>query len=226
MQRERCAHRRRRRRRSRCPSSSLTRALAPSLCLSACLLTPIAPLFYAAQVSYEEGQALADSRNIPFIECSAKENINVTEVFTTLIREIERDNGTLDAEVRAWARVPILPPPLARSVALSPSRPVARAGHIASTHLTFAPSFALRMQTARLLAFQAPSLFASRSSLLAPCRVPWRCLCGSACGAVVIVVVVVRLCVYTFVCVHLLDLTRRSKNPSNGRRAEICCVVH
>mmetsp|Transcript_27090 Transcript_27090/g.72985 ORF Transcript_27090/g.72985 Transcript_27090/m.72985 type:complete len:107 (-) Transcript_27090:148-468(-) len=98
MQRERCAHRRRRRRRSRCPSSSLTRALAPSLCLSACLLTPIAPLFYAAQVSYEEGQALADSRNIPFIECSAKENINVTEVFTTLIREIERDNGTLDAE--------------------------------------------------------------------------------------------------------------------------------
>mmetsp|Transcript_27085 Transcript_27085/g.72956 ORF Transcript_27085/g.72956 Transcript_27085/m.72956 type:complete len:216 (-) Transcript_27085:148-795(-) len=49
-------------------------------------------------VSYEEGQALADSRNIPFIECSAKENINVTEVFTTLIREIERDNGTLDAE--------------------------------------------------------------------------------------------------------------------------------
>jgi len=55
-------------------------------------------------VSYEEGQALADSRNIPFIECSAKENINVTEVFTTLIREIERDNGTLDAEVRAASK--------------------------------------------------------------------------------------------------------------------------
>lgn len=50
------------------------------------------------QVAYDEGQALADSRNIPFIECSSKENINVTEVFTTLIREIERENGTLDSE--------------------------------------------------------------------------------------------------------------------------------
>jgi len=50
------------------------------------------------QVTYEEGQALADSRHIPYLECSAKENLNVTEVFTTLIREIERDNGSLDSE--------------------------------------------------------------------------------------------------------------------------------
>ena len=47
------------------------------------------------QVSYEEGQALARRWNVPFVECSAKEDINVGEVFRTLVREIERDNGLL-----------------------------------------------------------------------------------------------------------------------------------
>jgi len=129
-------------------------------------------------VSYEEGQALADSRNIPFIECSAKENINVTEVFTTLIREIERDNGTLDAEVRAWARVPILPPPLARSVALSPCRTCApHCEHAFDIRSKLRTSDA-DSQTSRL-----PSSFALRFSLLAPRSVPcavavlvWQCL--------------------------------------------------
>ena len=36
----------------------------------------------AVNCETDEGQALADSRNIPFIECSSKENINVTEVRT------------------------------------------------------------------------------------------------------------------------------------------------
>ena len=50
------------------------------------------------EVAHDEGQALADRWNIPFIECSAKESINVSEVFTTLIKEIEKDTGFVDAE--------------------------------------------------------------------------------------------------------------------------------
>ena len=51
------------------------------------------------QVRYEEGQAFADGRGVPFIECSAKGNINVGEVFATLLREIERENGMFEEEV-------------------------------------------------------------------------------------------------------------------------------
>lgn len=50
------------------------------------------------QVSYDEGHALAESRKIPFIECSAKMNHNVNEVFMTLLRLIEKDNGLLEPE--------------------------------------------------------------------------------------------------------------------------------
>lgn len=52
------------------------------------------------EVSYDEAQALADARGIPFVECSAKENMNVSEVFTTLLREVEKENGNLEEEVR------------------------------------------------------------------------------------------------------------------------------
>lgn len=50
------------------------------------------------EVGYEEARALADSRGIPFIECSAKENVNVSEVFTTLLRETEKDSGSMEEE--------------------------------------------------------------------------------------------------------------------------------
>ena len=52
------------------------------------------------EVAFDEGQALADRWNIPFIECSAKEAINVGEVFTTLIKEIEKDTGFLDDQAQ------------------------------------------------------------------------------------------------------------------------------
>ena len=45
------------------------------------------------QVQFEEGQSLADQWGIPFLECSAKQNLNIAEIFTTLMKEIERDNG-------------------------------------------------------------------------------------------------------------------------------------
>ena len=40
------------------------------------------------QVSTEEGKALAQKYNIGFFETSAKENINITEVFEYVVREI------------------------------------------------------------------------------------------------------------------------------------------
>ena len=43
------------------------------------------------KVRYEDGQALADVRGIPFVECSAKSNVNISEVFNTLFRYF--DNG-------------------------------------------------------------------------------------------------------------------------------------
>ena len=49
-------------------------------------------------VEADEGAALAATWNIPFVECSAKESANVAEVFTTLIKEIEKDTGFLDAD--------------------------------------------------------------------------------------------------------------------------------
>ena len=51
------------------------------------------------QVSEGEAKALANEWRIPHLECSAKLNYNITEVFTTLLREIERveNTGLLDA---------------------------------------------------------------------------------------------------------------------------------
>lgn len=42
------------------------------------------------QVSTEQGQALADELGIPFMEVSAKSNINVEKAFFTLASDIKR----------------------------------------------------------------------------------------------------------------------------------------
>ena len=62
------------------------------------------------QVSVEEGEELASKWKCPFIECSAKQNKHIStsilcmnsrltprvvEVFSTLIKEIEKDSGLL-----------------------------------------------------------------------------------------------------------------------------------
>ncbi|TMW57095.1 hypothetical protein Poli38472_003020 [Pythium oligandrum] len=60
------------------------------------LVGSMSDLDKARQVSSEEGQMLARQWECPFVECSAKDNENITEVFTYLIKEIERDSGLLD----------------------------------------------------------------------------------------------------------------------------------
>ena len=47
------------------------------------------------QVSTKEGQTLADTWGVPFIECSGKTGENVREVFHALVKEIEKDGDLL-----------------------------------------------------------------------------------------------------------------------------------
>ena len=60
---------------------------------------------HCSQVSVEEGEQLASQWNCPFLECSAKLNSNVIEVFTTLIKEIERDSGLLATQHNATCTI-------------------------------------------------------------------------------------------------------------------------
>jgi len=46
-------------------------------------------------VNAQDAQNLADSWGIPYIECSSKTGENVAQVFHTLLKEIEKDDGLL-----------------------------------------------------------------------------------------------------------------------------------
>lgn len=56
------------------------------------------------QVSTAEGQALAEQHQIPFLETSAKNGINVDAVFMTLVQDLAQ---------RGMLPVPTVPPPMA-----------------------------------------------------------------------------------------------------------------
>jgi Ras homolog enriched in brain len=47
------------------------------------------------QVASADAQRLADLWKCPYIECSSKSGENVAEVFHTLLKEIEKDDGLL-----------------------------------------------------------------------------------------------------------------------------------
>ncbi|KAL7712835.1 Ras family protein [Entamoeba marina] len=46
------------------------------------------------QVTTEEGEHFADQRGIDFIECSAKENINIDELFDTIVLNVINGNSS------------------------------------------------------------------------------------------------------------------------------------
>ncbi|KAG3068406.1 hypothetical protein JG687_00017336 [Phytophthora cactorum] len=60
---------------------------------------------YYREVTVEEGQTLASNWECPFVECSAKDNENINEVFTYLIKEIERDSGLLEESDEAQCSI-------------------------------------------------------------------------------------------------------------------------
>ena len=47
------------------------------------------------QVSVVDAESLAESWGVPYIECSSKTGENVADVFHTLLKEIEKDDGLL-----------------------------------------------------------------------------------------------------------------------------------
>ncbi|KAG5192042.1 ras family-domain-containing protein [Tribonema minus] len=51
------------------------------------------------QITTQQGQELAREWGVPFMECSAKENINIDAVFKCLIKEVEQaQGGTVEEE--------------------------------------------------------------------------------------------------------------------------------
>ena len=50
------------------------------------------------QVSKAQGEALAEAWGCSYVECSAKSNYGIDEIFVTLLVEIDKDSGLLEAQ--------------------------------------------------------------------------------------------------------------------------------
>ena len=76
-------------------NDSLLNALGDAPDVPRVLVGTMHDLHEQRQVSPQEAQALADSWGVPYLECSSKTGENVADVFHTLLKEIEKDEGLL-----------------------------------------------------------------------------------------------------------------------------------
>lgn len=76
-------------------NESLLNALGDAQDVPRLLVGSMRDLADQRQVSSQAAHALANSWNVPYLECSSKSGENVEEVFHTLMKEIEKDDGLL-----------------------------------------------------------------------------------------------------------------------------------
>jgi len=77
-------------------NDALLNALGDAQDVPRVLVGSMQDLTHQRQVSTQDAQTLAESMRIPYLECSSKTGENVAEVFHTLMKEIERDEGLLN----------------------------------------------------------------------------------------------------------------------------------
>ncbi|KAL3799198.1 hypothetical protein ACHAWO_002918 [Cyclotella atomus] len=77
-------------------NDALLNALGDALDVPRILVGSMKDLGEEREVSSVQAQKLAESLRIPYMECSSKTGENVAEVFHTLLKEIEKDDGLLN----------------------------------------------------------------------------------------------------------------------------------
>ena len=76
-------------------NDALLNALGDAPDVPRVLVGSMKDLAHQRQVSTQDAQRLADSWGVPYLECSSKTGENVADVFHTILKEIEKDDGLL-----------------------------------------------------------------------------------------------------------------------------------